>query len=208
MNRRRILPLLVLAVLTAACGEEKRDGQLTLSGSAPVRIVDQSGAAVEFVSGPLKVEFGADSGRKFTVSLDQNGRKARFSGQAPDASDWNFTVRGRDIGQPVDLASARSVTLYGPVRTQMGSGTPCGMNGMWETEEQWRSGNEDWSVAFTDAQSGAALGTFKSRRENQSYLVGTRNLWCRVRPQHEPHGRWAEMSDKLSALQDAGVKFQ
>lgn len=206
---KKFLPVLAAIALLAACGEETRDGQLTLSGSQPVRIVDQGGSSVDFVSGPLKVQFGADSSRQFTVQLEQSGRKAKFSGKAPDAGDWNFTVLGRTIGQPVDLTSARSVALYGPISTQSGTGSFCGFNGTWETEEQWQKGNEDWSVTFADAQSGGGLGVFKSRVEGKSYLIGTRNVWCLERQPREPlpdrGGR--RMSERLQDLQDSGVKF-
>lgn len=208
MKRWGIMPVLAVALL-AACGEETRNGRLELAGSAPVRIIDESGAGVEFVSGPLKVEFGANNSRKFTVVLEQGGRKAKFSGKVPDARDWNFTLRGRDIGQPADFASNRAVALYGPISTSYGTGASCGFDGNWLTEEQWQKGNEDWSVAFTDAQTSAALGTFKSRREGETYLIAVRNLHCRENHRREPRGggRWDRLSEKLSGLQDSGVKF-
>lgn len=220
MQKKRIVPLLFAAVLLAACGEETRNGQLTLAGSQPVRVIDQSGAVMQFVTGPLKVTFGAESRSKFTAELEQNGRKAKFSGAMPAYSDWNFTVRGRDIGQPVDLASTRSVALHGPTRTTWGMGGPCGFNGQWETEETWQQGTEDWKVAFNDAQTGAALGAFASRTE-QSVLLGTRDVWCRERPMPEPRyprypdyprdpgrGRRLEaVSQKLGNIVPADVNF-
>ena len=73
---KRLSSILVLAVaLLAACGEETRDGQLTLNGATPLRIADQSGKVVEFVAGPMKVEFAADSSRKFTVTVSQGKDK-------------------------------------------------------------------------------------------------------------------------------------
>ena len=207
---KKFLPVLAAIALLAACGEETRDGQLTLSGSQPVKIVDQGGSTVDFVTGPLKVQFGADSGHKFTVQLEQSGRKAKFSGKAPDAGDWNFTVLGRDIGQPVNLTSARSVAMYGPVYTSWGTGGFCGFDGTWETEDQWQKGNEDWSVSFAAASNSAALGAFKSRVEGKDYLISSRNTWCHERREHEPfprHGRWDATSEKLSNMKDLGVKF-
>jgi hypothetical protein len=185
---------------------------LTLTGGQAVRIIDQGGSPVDFTTGPLKVTFGADGGRKFTAQLEQAGRKAKFSGKVPDAGDWNFTARGKDIGQPVDLASGRSVTLYGPIATRWGTGGFCGFDGTWETEERWQKGNEDWTVSFADAQTGAALGAFKSRVEGKDYLVDSRNVWCRERPRHEPidrplPGGGRRMSESLQNLQDSGVKF-
>lgn len=208
MIKRRFLPLLAAAALLAACGEETRNGQLTLTGSQPVRVVDQSGASVEFVAGPLKATFGAESSRKFTVELEQNGRKAKFSGKIPGgAQDWNVSIKGGDIGQPVDFASTRSVAYYGPVWTSWGMGDPCGMNGRWETEQSWQKGREDWKVAFADAATGAALGAFASTKD-QDYLLSSRNTWCRERPMPEPRGpRWNSVSQRLDGFQLDGVKF-
>ena len=67
MNKKMILLGIAACVLTLGCDSETREGKLTLSGSAPVRIVDEGGRTVEFVSGPVKVEFGAGSGNRFTV---------------------------------------------------------------------------------------------------------------------------------------------
>ena len=208
VKRKHLLAVAAAACLLAACGEETRDGQLTLSGSAPLKIADQGGQTVEFYSGPLKVEFGADSGRKFTVKLEQNGRTAKFSGQAPDVADWNFTVRGRDIGQPADFTSKRAIALYGPIARRWGLGGPCGFNGRWETDERWQKGNEDWSVLFKDAATSADIGTFASHREGQDFLIESHNVWCRERPEHEPHGRMERVSQSVSELKEKGVKFQ
>jgi len=213
MKKRSILPLLAAAVLLAACGEETRNGQLTLSGTQPVRIIDQGGSPVDFATGPLKVTFSADNSRKFTVELEQNGRKAKFSGQVPGGTqDWNVTLKGADIGQPVDLASSRSVAYYGPVSTSWGWGGPCGFNGTWQTEESWQRGKEDWKVSFADAQTGAALGAFASQKDD-NYLIARRDVWCRERPMPEPHprGRLGAMSEQLGSslgeLQQKGVNF-
>lgn len=207
MNRRSTILTVACAIFMAACGEETRNGQLTLSGSAPVRIADQEGKTVEFFSGPLKVEFGASSGRKFTVKLEQDKRTAKFSGKVPDADSWNFTVRGKDIGQPLDFTSRRDIQLYGPISRSWGWGSPCGFNGRWETEEQWQKGNEDWNVSFADAHSAAPVGDFKSRKEGQDYLISSRNVWCRERPDHDRGGRWDRMSKQLEDLKPADIKF-
>lgn len=209
MKRGKILMALAAAALMAACGEETRNGELTLSGSAPLRVADEGGATIEFYGGPLKVEFGADSGRRFTVKLEQNGRTAKFSGKAADVDDWNFTVRGRDIGQPADFISKRKVTLYGPVSRRWGFGGPCGFNGRWETEERWQKGNEDWTVAFKDAATGADIGAFASRLEGRDYLIDSRNVWCRERPEREPgRGRWDRLSQTLSSVNPSSIKFE
>lgn len=209
MKRGRLATLLAAAALLAACGEETRDGQLTLSGSAPLRIADESGKTVEFYSGPLTVEFGADGSRKFTVKLEQSGRSAKFSGRAPSISDWNFTVRGADIGQPADFTSERKISLYGPTMRRWGTGSSCGFNGRWETEETWRKGDEDWKVSFKDASSGSAIGAFASRKEGQDYLIDSRNVWCHERPERDrDHGRWDRLSTRLNELKPAALKFE
>lgn len=208
MKRRDILLGFAAAALLVACGEETRNGQLTLSGSAPLKIADEGGQTVEFYSGPLKVEFGADGSRRFTVKLEQSGRTAKFSGRAEGIRDWNFTVRGRDIGQPADFASKRTITLVGPVSRRWGMGGPCGFNGQWETEERWQKGNEDWSVSFEDAGSGANLGAFSSRKEGLDILIDSRNVWCRERREREPGGgRWDRLSQSLSELKPDAIKF-
>jgi hypothetical protein len=211
-------------IFMAACVEESRNGQLTLSGSAPVRIASQDGKTVEFYSGPLKVEFGADSGRTFTVKLEQDGRTAKFSGKVPDAGSWNFTLRGKDIGQSLDFTSRRVIQLYGPISTSLGTGDRCSLNGFkdfngsntgeWQTEDQWQNGNEDWSVTFADTNSAAAVGDFKSRREGQSYLIAFRNIWCSFRSDHRgrrrggPRGdQWNRMHKALEDIKPAGIKF-
>lgn len=205
MNRSRIV-LALAALALAGCNEEKRNGQLTLAGSTPLKIQDQSGKAVEFVNGPLKVVFDPEGSTKIAVTLEQDGRTAKFTGEIPRGADWNFTIRGQAIGQAVDIASARKIELYGPILRSWGTGGHCGFNGRWETEEEWRKGNEDWDVAFADSATGKPAASFKSRREGQDYLISSRNTWCRERPEHD-RGRWDRFSEKLSNLKESGVKF-
>ena len=208
MNTKNILLALAAGFMMTACDHETRNGELTLSGSAPLRILDEGGKAVDFVGGAVKVEFAASSNRKFSVTMEQGDRKAKFSGKVPEGNNWSFTLRGREIGQGFDAASLRSIQLYGPISTSIGSGGSCGFDGRWVTEDQWQKGNEDWTVAFTDASSAVAVGGFKSRREGQNYLVGSRELYCREEHRRDPgHGRWDRMSKNLSSLSDSGVKF-
>lgn len=208
MKRWGLFVVLAAALSTTACDEEKRAGQLTLAGTAPLRIVDKNGSAVEFQTGPLTVEFDAKGGGRVAVTLDQSGRKAEFEAKVPRRADWNFSLKGRDIGQPADIASARKVELYGPRERRIGNGGPCGFNGTYTTEEIWQKGNEDWTVSFADAQSAAPVASFKSRREGEDFLVETHNLWCRERPERHPGGgRWDRVSEKLKKLEPTQVKF-
>ena len=152
MNRKNILIGMAAGFLMLACDTETRNGELVLSGAAAVRIVDEGGKTVEFVTGPLKVEFGAGSDRKFSVTMSQGERrKAKFSGRAPSGGDWNFTLRGKEIGQLVDIASRRSLEFYGEHWRQIGNGGFCGFDGNWVVEEDYQRCNEDWKVAFSDA---------------------------------------------------------
>lgn len=218
MKRLPLILCLAAAVL-AACGEETRDGQLTLTGSTPLRLVDQSGKTVEFGAGATKVVFSADSSRKFTVTVSQGkDKQAKFSGQAPSSSDWNFTLRGRDIGQPVDLSSSRSVAYVGQPWTQMRDGAPCGYNGTMLVEDEYQSCNEDWNVAFADANNGQAVGTFRSQRDNQTCLISERDVYCQDRGPYPPYPpyprpnprRFEKAQDTVQKLNDLsadGVKF-
>ncbi|MBI4422248.1 MAG: hypothetical protein HY554_00885 [Elusimicrobia bacterium] len=200
---------LAFAAALVACGEETRNGQLTLAGSTPLRIADQDGSTVEFFTGPFKVEFGPDGSRKVNVKLEQDGRVAKFSARVSGRNaDWNFTIRGGDIGQPVDIASARNIEYVGSPEQRMGNGGPCGFNGTWITEETWQRGNEDWKVSFSDAGNGKAVGAFASRREGEYYLLATHNLWCRERRDiPEPRIPWDRLSSSIERLRESGVRF-
>lgn len=200
---------IALAAALVACGEETRNGQLTLAGSTPLRIADQDGRTVEFFTGPLKVEFGPDGSRKVKVRLEQEGRVAKFSARvAGRNADWNFTIRGSEVGQPVDFTSTRKVEYYGPREVRLGNGGPCGFNGTWVTEETWQRGNEDWRVAFADAGNGTAVGAFASRREGEYYLIEVHELWCRDHREHEPRQpRWDRVSHSIERFQEQGVRF-
>ena len=183
--------LCLVVVMLAACGEETRDGQLTLNGATPLKIADQSGKVVEFVAGPTKVEFSADSSRKFTVTVTQGqDKQAKFSGQAPASDGWNFTLRGKDIGQQVDLASS---------------------NGRMVVEETYQACNEDWRVDFADSSNSQAVGSFRSQRDNRSCLIDTHDLYCRdygpnppMPPIPYPH-RLQSAEDSVKKLNDLGV---
>lgn len=210
MTRKSILFSLAACLVAASCDSETREGSLVLTGSAPVRIVDEGGKPVEFVSGQLKIEFDAHSNNKFSITIEQAGRKAKLSGRVPDGDSWNFTLRGREIGQTLDIASRRDIELYGERRTSIGRGGPCG-RGTWVTEEQWQRCNEDWKVAFTDSGDSRSIGTFASRREAQSCLVASRNLYCeREFPDRDRPGPMVKTPaaiEKLAAQVEAGVKF-
>lgn len=222
MNRRSILAGVVFAfvVVLLGCDRETRTGELILSGSTPVRIVDEGGKTVEFVSGSVKVEFDAGRDRKFTVIMTQGeSKKAKFSGRAPGNDDsWNFTLRGKEIGQLVDLVSLREIAYYGETWRELRDGGFCGRNGRWLVEEEYQKCNEDWKVAFTDAGTSQDVGVFRSRREGQRCLRSSRNIYCREEYNPQPpipprafskaDGAVKAIAAQVQALpEENGIKF-
>lgn len=217
MRKRLPYILCLAAAVLAACGEETRNGELTLTGATPLRIVDQSGKTVEFGAGATQVEFAADRSRKFTVTVSQGkDKQAKFSGQAPATDGWSFTLRGKEIGQPVDLTSDRQIAYVGQPWRTIRDGAPCGYNGRWQVEEVYQTCNEDWKVDFADANSSAAIGAFRSRRSNQTCLLSSHDLWCRdygPQPPYPPYpypyprnpGRFDKMENSVKKLNDLGV---
>ena len=211
MNKKLLL-CLGAALLVAACDSETRNGQLTLTGTSAVRVMDKDGHAVDFTSGPLKVAFGVPGGDKISVRLEQGDRKATMEARVPADGDFNFTLRGADMGQSFDLASQRKLDLYGEKHTSIGNGGSCGFDGEWVTEETWQKCNEDWKVLFTDTRNSAALGTFESIHNGADCLIATRDLYCRERHTHDrpgPRGVAAanKTTNDLKAQVDSGVKF-
>ncbi|HAH06312.1 MAG TPA: hypothetical protein DCM05_07255 [Elusimicrobia bacterium] len=209
------LPYIVFlgVFLLAACGEETRDGMLTLT-AGPLKLIDQGGAVVEFLAGPTKVHFAASNKtRKFTVTVSQgDAKKATFAGQTPNYSGWDFTLRGKDIGQAVDMTSFRKVDYVGRSWTSIHEGGPCGYNGRWMVEYEYQECSETWRVDFADSSNLQAVGSFLSKREGRTCLLNERNLYCRdFGPQppyppipHPPH-HLKQAEDTIKKLDDLGI---
>ncbi len=179
--KRNILSLTLViacAVLTS-CDKETRKGELTLSGAAPIRFVSKDGKTVEYYAGPTKVELSAKSRDKVTVIVSQGDKKAVFSGKVSGGDDWNFVLRGKTIGQPMDMSSRRQLTYTGKVWYRISGGGFCGFNGRWVVEDKLQKCDEDWNVAFTDANTSAPLGAFRSRQNDMTCLISSRNIYCR-----------------------------
>jgi hypothetical protein len=108
---------LIVACLAVAACKETRNGSITLSGTAGIPLVDKSGAHAELVAGSAEITFqkGSKNGT-IAIGVKQSGRpdvniEAPFTG---NPSNGDFTLKGSDIGQPVDMVSARSYAITGP----------------------------------------------------------------------------------------------
>lgn len=156
-------------VLVAAClavvgcdNKETRAGSITLSGAAGIPLVDKSGTRAELAAGSAEITFqkGSKDGT-IAIRVRQPGRP-EVNIEAPVSGDprsGDFTLRGSEIGQPVDLVSARRFTVTG--------GTQRWTN--WEdrgferclVETTFDPCDEDWTVSFRAAA--GELGAFAAR---------------------------------------------
>lgn len=161
------LPLIAVAVCLTASGCDfklKRNGQVTLSnGTVSIPLNDRSGSRAEIVAGPAEVQVKkGDAKDTIEVRVRQPGRsEVNFSAAVSgDYRSGNFTLRGSEIGQPVDLTSARSYVVTGPTRRE----TTIEDTGFERctVEILYEPCDENWTVSFRSG-SGAELGAFASR---------------------------------------------
>lgn len=164
MTKLPLLSLTAFAVLVASgCDfREKRDGSIVLTGSANIPLTDRSGARAELVAGPAEVTFkkGAND-RSVAIRIRQTGRP-EVNFEAPVSGDYrtgNFTLRGSDIGQPVDLASVRGFAVTGAPRRET-SWTDEGFQRCL-VDVTYDPCDENWNVEFRTAA--GSLGAFSSR---------------------------------------------
>lgn len=207
MLKNKTSLVLAVACLAVAGCKETRKGAITLAGASNIPLVDKSGSHAELVAGPAEITIQkGDQNGTIAIGVKQDGRPdvnivAPFKG---DPSSGNFTLRGADIGQPVDMTSARGYVVTGPtVRwtdwENMGS-VRC------LVETSYDPCDENWTVAFS--ASGSALGSFAARTASQCNQQ-RREEFCQEDPRipmpHEPHGP-RRLSETLS--QDPSqVKF-
>lgn len=180
MNRR-YLPLVAVLIAAAGCDfKETRSGQISLTSSTAIPLNGKAGAA-ELVAGKTEITFKkGSSDNAINIRVRQPGRseielEAKVSG---DYRTGNFTLKGSEIGQPVDMASARAYAITGP--TQRWSNWEDRGNQTCMVETSFDPCDENWTVGFRSA-AGAELGAFTSRyatrcneRQNTS--------WCRHNP--------------------------
>ena len=210
MNRRS-LPLVAVLIAVAGCDfKETRSGQIVLTpaGSAGIPLNGKAGAA-SLVAGSAELTFKKGSSKNsIALSVKQSGRpnvdlEAAVAG---DYTSGNFSVRGADIGQPVDMTSARAYAITGPAERysnweDQGNQT-CMVDTIYEPCD------ENWTLSFRSAN-GVELGSFASRqgtRCNERRSVG----FCRQNPQREPHIPDFPRGPRGTAFQQAGdgnVKF-
>lgn len=157
------LALAVACLAAVGCdNKETRTGSITLTGSANIPLNDKSGVHAELIAGPAEISFQKGSKDKtIAIGVKQPNRpdvniEAAISG---DYRSGNFTLRGSDIGQPVDLVSSRSFVVTGPTQRWTS----------WEdrgferclVETTYEPCDENWTVAFRGAA--GDLGSFSSR---------------------------------------------
>ena len=204
---RRYLPLVAVLLAVAGCDfKETRSGQITLTGSTGIPLSGLNGAA-ELVAGKTEITFKkGKADNSINIRVRQPNRSeielnAKVNG---DYTTGNFTLKGSEIGQPVDMTSARGYVITGQtVRyttwENMGS-QEC------LVDISYDPCDENWNVAFRSVD-GKELGSFSSRyafRCNES----RRQQFCRREPR-EPHFPRGGDRRLLQNLQDAGsaVKF-
>ncbi len=210
---RRYLPLVALLLVVAGCDfKETRSGQLVLTaGTAGIPLNGKAGAAT-LVAGSAEITFKKGSADKsIAIRVKQSGRpdvdlEAAVTG---DYRTGNFTLKGSEIGQPVDMASARSYAITGPNQRWSNWEDQGSQTCMIETT--FDPCDENWTVGFRSV-GGAELGSFTSRyatRCNERRYT----QWCR--PNHRepripdyPRGRDRHVIlEKASAIDASNLKF-
>jgi len=163
MNNRRVIPLIAVLLAVAACDfKETRKGQITLAG-APISINGRSGPA-QLVAGAAEITFKKGSSDKSIAIKVKQSNRADVEFEAPVSKGYesgNFTLKGSEIGQPVDMASTRGWTVTGP--TERYTDREDRGNQSCLVEVRYDPCDENWKVAFKDA-AGAELGSFSSRK--------------------------------------------
>jgi len=154
-----------VAVLLAVAGcdfKETRSGLINLTSSAAIPLNGKAGAAT-LVAGKAEITFKkGSSDNAINIRVRQPGRpeielEAKVSG---DYRTGNFTLKGSEIGQPVDMASARAWAITGA--TQRYDNWEDQGNQTCMVSVTYDPCDENWTVGFRSA-SGADLGAFTSR---------------------------------------------
>lgn len=210
---KKITLLLAVACLAVVGCDNKqtRTGFITLTGSSNIPLVDKSGAQAELVSGPAEITFqkGSKNGT-IAIGVKQSGRPD-VNIEAPvngDPRSGDFTLRGSDIGQPVDMISHRSYAISGPTE-RWSSWQDQGFERCL-VETSFDPCDESWTVAFHGAN--GDLGTFAAKTATRCNERTTQSF-CQPIPGREPripdyprggHGRGGHGRGRLlNSLQSA-----
>ena len=206
MNRR-LLPLVAVLLVVAGCDfKETRSGQISLTaGTAGIPLNGKAGAAT-LVAGSAELTFKKGSSDKsIALRVKQSGRPdvELEAAVAGDYTSGNFSVKGSEIGQPVDMTSARSYAITG-ARQYYSTWEDQG-NQTCRVDYSYDPCDENWTLSFK-AVNGADLGSFASRTGTRCNEQRGFPTFCRRNPGRDfpdyprgPHGR-------NSALLN-GVKF-
>lgn len=160
--KKSLLPLIAVCLAVSACDLFKRDGHVTLTGG-PIPLNDRGGSRAELVAGAAEIRVKkGDAKDTLDIRVRQPGRsEINFTAAVTgNYRSGNFTLRGSEIGQPVDLTSARSFTVTGPTQrdtTYEDSGFQRCM-----VDIYWDPCDENWTVSFRSGD-GRELGQFASR---------------------------------------------
>lgn len=217
MNNTRFLPLAALLLVVAGCDfKETRVGQIALAGGVASIPLNGKNGAASLTAGRAEVTFKKGSAdNTIAIRVRQQGiADVEFEAAVSKGYEsGNFVLKGADIGQPVDLASARSYAVTGPAErysewTDEGFQT-CRVDVMYDPCV------ENWTVGFR-APSGAELGSFSSSTPERCNERRGFPYACRPNRQHEPRipdfprdgGRGRHvLFERLSETGAANVKF-
>jgi len=186
MNRRS-LPLVAVLIAVAGCDfKETRSGQIVLTpaGASGIPLNGKAGLAT-LAAGKAELTFKKGSSKNSIALRVKQGGRADVDLEAAVAGDYtsgNFSVRGSDIGQPVDMTSARAYAITGAPQRYTNWEDQGNQTCMVETT--FEPCDENWTLSFRSVN-GVELGSFASRqgtRCNERRSVS----FCRRNPQHEP----------------------
>jgi hypothetical protein len=211
MNRR-YLPLVAVLLAVAGCDfKETRSGSINLTaGTAGIPLNGKAGAA-SLVAGSAQITFKKGSSDKSIAIIVKQGGRADVELEATVSGDYttgNFTLKGSEIGQPVDMASARAYAITG-ANVRYSNWEDQG-NQTCMVEISFDPCDENWTVGFRSV-AGVELGSFASRyamRCNERRYT----TWCRQNPRNEPHipfprGGRNVILEKAAAIDPATLKF-
>ncbi|UPT72703.1 MAG: hypothetical protein M0D55_12210 [Elusimicrobiota bacterium] len=204
------MPLIAVLLAVAACDfKETRKGQITLTG-APIPLNGRAGTA-SLVAGPAELTFKKGSSDKTIAIIVKQPGRSDVELEAPVEKGYesgNFTLRGSQIGQPVDMTSARAWTVTGPTqryvtRDDMG-------NRSCMVDVSFEPCDEGWTVTFKSVN-GVDLGAFASRTATRCNERRGMPYACHRDPMDRPDfprgPRNASFMKGVSDIGPANLKF-